>query len=115
MTEALKVVNGFNNVAKNDWFQFQSVQNTGATRSTVEVREGEQQERENVMFLAWQRTTRNPKYEYELFQWHRILTRDSSSKGLALEMKPLFRLSISSSQVGRPRACCKFVTLSNWR
>ena len=51
MIETFKTVNGFNKVDKDEWFKFRSSSNTRATRSTVVMSEGEQRDRDNVIFV----------------------------------------------------------------
>ena len=84
MIESFKVVNGFNNVNKNEWFEFRSAENTRATRSTVEVREGEQQDRKDVMFMGNVRLeTRKHFFTVRVIsKWNQIPDRVKSSKSV---------------------------------
>ena len=51
MIKTFRTLRGFNRVDKTNWFQFCNSTNTRATRSTVSVTDGEQHERENVLFM----------------------------------------------------------------
>ena len=51
MIKTFRTLRGFNRVDKTNWFQFRNSTNTRATRSTVSVTDGEQHERENVLFM----------------------------------------------------------------
>ena len=52
LIQTFKTIKGFSKVDKNEWFQFRSAENARATRSTVEVNDGEQQDRSDVMFMG---------------------------------------------------------------
>ena len=51
MIKTFRTLRGFNRVDKTNWFQFRNSTNMRATRSTVSVTDGEQHERENVLFM----------------------------------------------------------------
>ena len=51
MIKTFRTLRGFNRVDKTNWFQFRNSTNTRATQSTVSVTDGEQHERENVLFM----------------------------------------------------------------
>ena len=52
MIETFRTIQGVNRVDRTNWFQFRDSTNTRATRATVSVTDGEQNRRENVLFMG---------------------------------------------------------------